>query len=392
MGRSLDYRINWNAETFAILIYLFLSSPFLIFGIFFTNFLIPYFFKAIVMLFLLPKVISRRISAKGVILIFGCFVYLLYHVLLHSQSAGRCIGDTQDIIFCVMLWTIISKSKKKHSYVAISFYLSILVSALLLIQTLCFLVYPSFFSLTELVEYEVFYNKYLGMINIDNLRPCWFFAEPSYCGAFLAINLFIFYKHNFKKRRQKSFYYALLIGGLIVTASFGAFVAIGLTIGILISERLFHLNRLSVLLILGVLLMIFMIVFPNFERDSEMSAIRTNSMEVRQERVKIAAEVRDNMTIKDALFGLGPNAVAFKYEVGLSDAYNKLYIENGLIYMFIYFMIVYSFLKNNTAVLSYYILSLMTVIAPIFPLTLFCLMIASIVSHDDRKLKYYNAI
>lgn len=375
-----------SIDSIVILFYLFLSNPFLFSGIFFSNFLTPYIIKLFLGMFICIRSLKFRAPAWSYGLICFCIIYTLIHAYLHPNSAAQSVADLQDIMFCVFAWNIVMSKENRDKYMRIFLMLSFLIASILIIETFVFLFKPSTFSFQELVGYKVFYNSILGMINIDNERPCWYFAEPSYCGAFLAINIFMNRHHIFKNRFHKFIYYVVLLGGLLSTASFGAFVAIGITLCILMIYRMVNIPSAILMVILTSIIYSYLVFFPNLERDNDNTAIRTHSWEARQKKILIASEVRRSMTFIDVIIGQGNNAVGFKYENGLSDAYNKLFIENGLIFMMIYFIVIFKLLNKDPVVLSYFLLSLMTVIIQLFPLTFLCLFVARIIAEDKYKL------
>lgn len=380
------FRLLVSIDSIVILFYLFLSSPFLFSGIFFSDFLIPYIIKLFLGVFIYIRSLKYRVPAWSYGLICFCIIYTLIHAYLHPNSLAQSVADLQDIMFCVFAWNIVMSKDNRDKYMRILLFLSFFVACILIIETFVFLFKPSTFSFQELVGYKVFYNSVLGMINIDNERPCWYFAEPSYCGAFLAINFFINRHHIFKKKFHKFIYYIVLLGGLLSTASFGAFVAIGITLCILVFYRMVNLSNGILVVIITSIIYSYLILFPNLERDTDNTAIRTHSWEARQKKILIASEARKSMSFIDVILGQGNNAVGFKYENGLSDAYNKLFIENGLIFMIIYFIVIFRLLKKDPVVLSYFLLSLMTVIIQLFPLTFMCLFVARIIVEEKYKL------
>ncbi len=363
-------------ERIIILLYLVLSSPFLFSGIWFSNFLIPYFLKLALLIIIIFRSLKHRPSSQSILLIGLCVLYTLLNFFLHPNSAGQSIGDLEDIIFAFFCWELISKSKNRGNYVRFLLFLSFIIASLLLLETLLFLINPSLFSYGEVVGYEVFYNKVLGNVSIDNERPCWFFAEPSYCGAFLLWAIYIFRNYEFPTKKWKHFYYLIILLGFVSTASFGSFVVFGITFAILLAKKLLSLHNVTVVLCLILTISLYLTVFQSYEA-TDSSLIRTHSMAARQERVEMGKELRNQMGGFDLLFGMGVNAAAFKNGIGLSDAYNKMFVENGVLFLLLYLFIIYRMLKQDIIVFSSIVLSLMTVIVQIFPLTLITIIIAS---------------
>lgn len=376
---------TWDSKGWIVVFYLLLSSPFMFSGIWFSNFIIPYVIKAALLIIVAIMTLRYKLTSQSVLLIAICLLYTTINAILHPNSAGQSIADLEDILFGIFSWNLIKRSRDKEQYANLLIIFSFVIATLLLIETLFFLIIPSLFTYTEVIGYEVFYNKILGLVSIDNLRPCWFFAEPSYCGSFLMLNMFIFRNFVFPRKKWKRIYYLVVFAGFISTASFGAIVAFGLTLGMLIAKRFLRVGNVLIIASLFIAVISYLTVFQNYE-SLESELIRTHSFAARQERVKMGKELRESMGTTDMLIGMGVNAASFKYDVGLSDAYNKMYIENGALFLIIYLMIVYRLLKKDIIVLSALVLSLMTVIVQIFPLTLLTIIIAStIISKTGLK-------
>ncbi len=364
-----------NYEGWIVVFYLLLSNPFLFYGICFSNFIIPYIIKAVLLIIVALMSLKHRLASQSLLLITISISYTIINAILHPNSAGQSLVDLEDILFAIFYWNIIKRTINRVQHANLLIIISFTLATLLLIETFTFLISPSLFTYTEVIGYEVFYSKLLGLVSIDNLRPCWFFAEPSYCGSFLMWNMFIFRDFVFPKKMWKRLFYLVVFAGFVSTASFGAIVVFGLTLGVLLIKRCLNINNAPIVVGLIIAVIAYLTVFQSYE-PTESELIRTHSLAARQERVEMGKELRESMGPFYMLFGMGVNSAAFKNGIGLSDAYNKMYIENGVIYLIIYLLTVYSLLKKDIVVFSAFVLSLMTVIVQIFPLTLLTIIIA----------------
>lgn len=383
------FRKALSYKSIIILLYLMFSSPFLFAGIWFSNFLIPYFIKLILLILIIIKILPYGLTSQSRFLIIFCCLYTLMNAFLHPNSAGQSIGDLQDILFAIFSWNLIKKTRNNESFVAFLLMFSGIVAVLVVIESGVFLLEPSLFSFKELVGYEVFHNTLLGIVSIDNLRPCWYFAEPSYCGAFLLWNIVLFRDYFFPSKKLKAVYYLFVLSAFFLTSSFGSFIAIGITFLIMVAKRVLRLNNSVVILGLFAAVILFLTVFQKQE-FSDFDLLKTHSLAARQERVEMGRELRSEMGAFDVLFGLGVNAATLKNDIGLSDAYNKMYIENGIIYLLLYLLIVYKMLKKDIIIFSAIILSLINAIVQIFPLTLFTIMIASLAVNNKITFKRFS--
>ena len=86
------------------------------------------------------------------------------------------------------------------------------------------------------------------------------------------------------------------------------------------------------------------------------------------------------------LFGTGPGSIEKKSDKGESNAYLKLFIEEGLIITILILSFIYYHLKNNVPLLFVVLISLHLVILIDTPLFILLVILGSIYNKFDNEL------
>jgi hypothetical protein len=99
--------------------------------------------------------------------------------------------------------------------------------------------------------------------------------------------------------------------------------------------------------------------------------------------------MKSEMLVTDYIFGSGVGAAEKKYSYGISDAYNKLFYEQGILYLIFFLLFVRKLTKGNIAAFTYIILSYLSVIIYATPIVLIIylyIFYQSNLTDNDNKL------
>lgn len=252
-----------------------------------------------------------------------------------------------------------------------------IVGGIIIISYLIFHKYPGLFSYSDDIAgsgYHGFFNYLLGIINEDKFRPCWYFAEPSYSGFFLGFNFLMALRREYSSKKRRFIEYAVLLGGIFCTGSTGTFVYLILSMGVWFAYK--SRIKTSIIEIILYCSLIFSIqVLPTIDTFSYFSAAVERSEASflsRQNRYNIANEVKKDMTMTDLLVGKGPEYVTVKYKEGLSDAYNKMYCEFGILFLIVFLLYVRRLTRKNLPVYCFSLMSYLSIVIFITPIILLC--------------------
>ena len=270
-----------------------------------------------------------------------------------------------DLLFIMLAVNLLSRNrlirdKLWDSLLKFAFVISIWI----IIEYITFRFIPGLYSLQLLCDYEVYFNHILGVISFDKNRPCWFFAEPSYSAYFLGAILLI--QLNLKKAfKDKACLISITSIAILATSSTGTLLYLPISLLAWIFEKAIHNSKLlsnCLLIILVITIIIICVILPTLELYEIINIDRSlASYNSRQERMLNATELYSQMSIFDILLGLGPDYVSIKYKMGISDTYNKLLTEEGLLFMATFMFMIYKFLKQSFSLLTFVLFSFLTI-------------------------------
>ena len=313
------------------------------------------------------------IPSKVKIIFLGFSVFYLLSGIYNFDYILNTIFLYFDVIFFYFVFIIFLNDSWFRTYLyKIDLLLAILIAVSTISSFFLFLYNPSFFLRLEVADYPVFYNRFLGMISAWNFRTTWYFAEPSYCGFYLGLHFFIFLNHTFKNRFFKYISLVLIIGGLAVTSSLGSIIYISLSFLMYLGVKL-GINKKFLLAGFYVSLFTAVFILPNlnvYNLNQNAVDVEKSSFDDRQSRMVMATKIQNEMSVTDYIFGIGVDAVAERYKYGISDAYNKLLCEQGILYMIFFLLFVRRFTKEHIAAYTYILLSYLSVIIYATPIVL----------------------
>ena len=355
------------------ILYTFLGQPFLFSAIYLGG--KQFSLKILILLFMggLTFIEKKAIPSKVKIVFLVVSIFYLLSGIYNFEYFTSTLFLFFDVIFFYFVLIIFLNDSWFRTYLyKINMLLAIIIAVSTISSFFVLLYKPSSFLSLDVSDYPVFYNKFLGMISAFNFRAHWYFAEPSYCGFYLGVHIFIFNNHNFKRRFFKYISLVLLIGGLAVTASLGSYIYISLAFLIYIGFKLGIKNKF-LLAGLYLFLLIAIFILPNldiYNINQNVVDVEKTSFNDRQYRLDLSSKMQSEMLVTDYIFGSGVDAAVKKYSYGISDAYNKLYYEQGIFYMIFFLLFVRRFTKGNIAAYTYIMLSYLSVIIYATPIVL----------------------
>lgn len=359
-----------------IIIFLLLSQPFLISAIFFSP-EISYIIKAGIMIVLGISSLSQSYKPKhtGSIVILGC-LYIFLSFINHSERIVSLLLSIFDLIFflelVILLHHDIDLRTKMLKFIE---KFALFISFMIILSYFVYQYKRGVFSYSDdIAGYSGFYNLFLGIISDDKLRPCWYFAEPSYSGFFLGFCFLRALKKDYYNKKRKFFDLLLLLTGIIYTGSTGAYMYLIVALIVWIACK-YKINASLLEIALFSSIFFILIAVPKIDTYGYLSLFIERSEASflsRQNRLNIAKEVSNDMTLMDICVGKGPEYVTVKYKEGLSDAYNKMYCEFGVLFLIPFLLLVRKMTRKNFPVYCFSLLSYLSVIIFITPIVLLC--------------------
>ena len=354
----------------SIYIYLLLSLPFLFGATLLDNHTLP--IKLLIVVLLFPQAAAYHTISKSIYIYLSAFLlYFFLICILRSSFIINAILLAVDVAF---FWECIKLLSNNEIYFSLRkrfIQFSIFVSVLIVLSAAAYKYLPSLFSYQEINDYKSYFNLFLGLINGEKERPCWYFAEPSYCGFYLGVSFFLLYANSKYKRGQKVLLISLFALAIFFTASLGTYLFIIITLLSSFFVRFFK-NKFPLELVLYASILFVLFIIPQIEELQLLQVYDndTTSFLDRQERMNNANSLMNNMSIGEILFGYGINYSAEKFGIGLSDAYHKMYCEYGLVYLILFLSVVRKTTINNFIAYIFILLSFFSVIIHDSPIML----------------------
>lgn len=372
----MKYGHNYRLIFFLIIVFILSGQPFLFYSLVLSN--TWSLILKIVILFALSFMLPFRLAKHGLIVATFIILFSIITSVLHPAYFKQVLNNFPDFIFWgVTLSTIAGNTQLRTRLYAIEKNFSIVVGLSIILCYFSFKFIPSLFAFENADGYPIGINPLLGCVSIGKDRPCWFFAEPSYCGLFLGLNIFLVLSEYYSNKKRKFFNLLILSIALFFTASLGSYIYIFVALLFYAAER-FKLNQKILRIFLYVVIVALIVILPNFEVANVMISgvdMKSTSYFDRQERMLNASEVMDSMSTLDFMFGKGIEYVTIKYKKGLSNAYDKFLCEYGLFYLLIVLWWLRSKLKSNIPIFAFTLISMISVIvcmAPIYLLIYLC--------------------
>lgn len=367
-------------------LFILLSPPLYFYTMYFPSNIIPGGIRAAILIFMILKLIGQKnkpnIKTKRVV---PCAVLLVLYTLISSalniDYATRLAHISMCLLFSIVVYVYYINDKEFAVGMRMVIKpLILIVSLSIIISPVLFLIAPGLFIQMYFNDYYITFNPLLGSIEAQVFRPCWYFAEPSYCGFFLGLS-FIMILGMEVKQKMKYLLLLIIIAAIIVTNSMSTILFIVPSFIIWLIRR--FLNRKLYSFILGVSLIIVNISIVTIDFDSLLDKYEISfnnnhsSFEDRKSKIENSQTLLQTMSIIDYLIGTGIDYTADWFDSGESNGYFKLLCEYGIFFTIAFLIIVNKLTNQNIAMETYFLLSLMSVIIFWTPMILVLLIIAN---------------
>lgn len=387
---SKNENLIFNKYKFSLLILLFgilINKP-LTFFIDFFNEEFRLVIMLVVSIFVLidTKIINNKKSFKYfLILVFTFLCYLFSGVGYISYLIVQFV----NLFFMMTIYLFVS-SKIKANYIVSKFInISVFISILTLIAFIGISTDTIPFSSQEIAGYDVNFNYLFGSVQNKSsfFQAHYYFLEPSYYGFFLGFSfLYLFQLKQIKFKFLKLI--PILISGLILF-SFTFYTA--LVIGF-ISFLVYKISNifLNPRLLSKVFLVSFVFLSLTssqfIDKAKETIFIASSSFNQRIQRIDLSLETIRTMNATEKLFGKGTGYINNDKSRDLkeSNSYLKVLVENGLIVLTLWILIIYFLLRDNPPLLMYILVSLHAVVLLETPFFILLVSLASL--SPDNKL------
>lgn len=337
------------------------------------------------------KIIKKTLDTCLIVLLLVC-AYFIYYLFLDSKAVNNTFDLFIRASYCITLFAYLSIDK--YLIFLIKFFPKIILyTALMTILSLFFAHFELVpFHKKVLADYTVNYNILFGFIHprFSEYRPSLYFVEPSYLGFFLGFSLFFLVKANWLKRRL-SYCAIVFIAGLL-TGSFTFYISTLVVLIIMIIYRFTPVQLKAKFFrwsLIGFLLVSVIYLSDAGSIKSTILSSYKTSFDTRKERAANSINLIKNENIFKFVLGLGPGSIAKSRELGESNAYLKLLIEEGLFASVLVFLLIYTRLKYNQYILFFSLIALHSVVLIETPLFIFLLLLSSIFSKLNFEPEKY---
>ena len=270
-------------------------------------------------------------------------------------------------------------SKIKANYIVSKFInISVFISILTLIAFIGISTDTIPFSSQEIAGYDVNFNYLFGSVRkkLSFFQPHYYFLEPSYYAFFLGFSfLYLFQLKQIKFRFLKLI--PILISGLILF-SFTFYTA--LVIGPFLNPR-----QLSKLFLVS-FVYLSLTSFQYLDKAKETIFIASSSFNERVQRINLSLEVVKTMNTTEILFGKGTGYISSdeSRDRGESNSYMKVFVENGLVVLTLWILIIYFLLRDNPPLLMYILVSLHAVVLLETPFFILLITLPSLIPENKK--------
>ena len=381
------YKFNLLILTFGILV----SIPFaFLYDLFNIEFKLLIILAISIFILIDNKIINTKKGFKYLIILVSIFLCYFFNFLLTGVGyITYLIVQLVNLIFMLTIYLFVS-SKIKANYIVSKFInISVFISILTLIAFIGISTGTIPFSSQEIAGYDVNFNYLFGSVQkkLSFFQPHYYFLEPSYYAFFLGFSfLYLFQLKQIKFRFLKLI--PILISGLILF-SFTFYTA--LVIGLLsllvykISNPFLNPRQLSKLFLVS-FVYLSLTSFQYLDKAKETIFIASSSFNERVQRINLSLEVVKTMNTTEILFGKGTGYITSddSRDSGESNSYMKVFVENGLVVLTLWILIIYFLLRDNPSLLMFILVSLHAVVLLETPFFILLLSLASL--SPDNKL------
>ena len=303
-----------------------------------------------------------------------CALYALLALIFHIDCYPGVLLFFFDASFFFCIFSLAYKDPvfREIIYKA-DIYFSIFIGVTILACYFAFQSVPGIFLSIDIGDYPVFYHWFLGTVSAWGGRVVGYFNEPSYTGFYIGIHFFLLIGAEFVKFRWRILILILFLADLLVVLSLGAFIYMSMSLIVLFVAKVLRINSrlIKTGIFAGLLFAIFILPsFNVYNMSQDIVEIESTSTDDRQYRMVLGDKVVNDMTMIDLFVGKGIDSVAKIYKIGLSDAYRKLYVEYGLLFLLFFMWFLNKMLGKNLPGYCYILLSCLSIIIVTTPIAL----------------------
>lgn len=354
-----------------LFLFILLSEPFFISSIYVDDGKIVFVLQFFLLLFLISLCYKQGISKTCITLSLALIFYSFLQMIFNFESIFSWLPKMINVFFCIFLWDLLKKNLVyRNAFGKILLYLCVFISVAIILESITFHCAPYLFYPQIFDGYVVKYNPILGMIYASRYRPYWFFIEPSYAAFFLGICLLFVFGYPYKKKASKYYCSIVIITAIILIQSYGTYISFIVTTCVCLTSYVLHLKNTLVNKLVYVSIFVAVLILPfynTFKYTSNNETVASSSLGERQEKSILGYNVVGTMSAGDLLIGKGESWTADHFKMGLSDAYYKLFCEQGIIFLFLFFIIFDKFTKKSLFLSTFLLVNFLSIIGYLAP-------------------------
>ena len=305
------------------------------------------------------KVIFNRDRTYSYIVFMFLFfiITVLYHITyIKNDEIFYYLQDLLSFIFFIVAFRLFEKNDLNSLYNSWYKFLCLVCG----IVIVCFILYNGGMSFLFLhrnvMGYDIAQIPLVCMMHVDDAyynlsRPSWLFAEPSYLGFFLGLQIPLFVKFvlNNKTKGRRLFPLLLYLGAIVVTNSLTCIVASVISGLYFLIDKKMKIKKLYLVTVIPVSLVFLSTV--NLGDFSNNERIENSSAGNRQLRLVMALDDISQMSRDELLWGAGKYRYeenVKNHEAGYANAYLSMLMCYGGVFVLLYmFLLVIVFKRTS---------------------------------------------
>lgn len=373
--------------------------PFIISSEVFVNKYFRYvlFLSGVIFLFIRT---GNKLKRKNWYLFLSIFLIILfysfYYLIAFPGSQFRVI-DWLFIVICSFAITVFIATKWDVRYWYSILFFMIVTSTLSIVSFFASNYNLIGYSNAFIGGYEVGFNPILGMVfwTDSYFRPSFYFLEPSYLGFFLGFSFFFILEGQ--QFIYKNYIVLLILIASLLSGSFTLYFSFLVAISTyIIKKTIFkHCRPENISLMyftFFIIVFILILVVFNEYKDKVEFDFKTSLWD-RKERISNSLNLISSGSTSEWFFGRGPGSNGVIFEKGESNAFVRLFIEEGMIFCMLVFVLIYRALKSRPSLLMFVLISLNSVVMIETPLFVYLLIVTYMVNlkYSNRKAVLQNA-
>lgn len=379
---------------YGVYIFVFLSSPFIIPEISLTIQQIIC-IKSVIICFAVYQLLSKRlfVTSKVALLLVGVLIWSTAQFTLNKESVNTFLSDFLTVIYFFCFYLLCERSIELRAKLVNVWFLLIVGIVILSIAGFVLLkIIPNIYHWSGAGGYDTVHCSLFGSIHVspERNRLSWYFAEPSYLGFFLGLNMAVISKYG-NEICGKKYKYPLPLALLlcILLRSNTLYVSLFITLFFCGIQRigLFSAKKIQGFLIISVF--VALLIFPTtdlYNLYQQYEQVAESSLADRQSRLQVSSSLFQDLSIRDCIWGIGSEEIGNIYGKGESNAFYKMFIEYGGLSVLLFTLFVYKFLSSNMYAFVFAIVGLNAVIIHLTPLFILNILVVHFLFSNENEL------